>query len=88
MHCFGAWMTRLVRIRPCKTHAKYATRHALTYCAVLNASNTPDSGITYPVVVPLRQEPIRYVASIAMPYMPIAATNPPTYPYCASIKEY
>jgi hypothetical protein len=66
MHCFGAWMARLVHIRPCKSHAKYATRHKLAYCAVLNASVPPDSGITYHADVPLAQQPIVYsVVSIA-----------------------
>jgi len=68
-------MTRLVHIRPCKTHAKYATRHGFTYCAVLNASDTPDSGITYPIVVPLAQQPIvssvvcyAYIYAVFCPY--------------------
>ena len=44
--------------RPCNTRAKYQTLHGFTYCAVLTASNTPDSGIPYPVVVPPAQETI------------------------------
>lgn len=60
-------MARLVRISLCNTRANYQTLHGFTYCAVLTASNTPDSGIPYPIVVPHTQEPISS-SVVSIPY--------------------